>query len=285
MSFPHLPVEILQLIMTYLSIPDLLSASLVSSYWRNTSARPQLWQDGTLEVTSLVQSCASVRFKQRYVYLKDVKERIRHVGGILSSHIDDAHFAGISSFFPNLRRMELIDCKISPETFMQVLWKLRHTVDTLVLQSSPISDQVVEFIGTHLKLKTLKLSKCNVSPNTLVACLEKSRHLEHLGLSAVYTLDDSSLYTLVPAIASLPDLKTLDLSKNSSAITYHTLRTLVSDLTGGPVQITVKDCEQLTQKDVQTIESLGKVTLVSNAALFDYSLQSVRDYLDFVLAH
>jgi len=126
----------------------------------------------------------------------------------------------------------------------------------------------------------------NFSSQALAKVIESVR-IEKLSIKKLYNFTEMDLAIIFDALVSKSSsLSYFDLSYNHHLITLTSLERICHSFKINDLQLDVSNCDQLVRRDV---EKLGKkypaMRIIHNTVLYDYSVESIKSYLDLILAH
>jgi hypothetical protein len=290
------PPEILIHILENLPLYEVYDMSQINAYWYHIAHCTSIWQKGILVLGAfkkdLVWLPNSHPSKLRPLRILDRSfihqwhsqlNNVRHVVTTWSN-FQDFHLETMTRLFPKLISLDLSkNSDLSAEGLM-LLTRFHHLKDLSISHLSQLTDGVLHALSL-CPIISLNISKCTqLSAFAIEGFIDSRRDtLESLNLNGLYQLDDSDFESIAKRLTHVPHLKTLNLSHNPTAITLDVLE-FFSQWNGEEIlEIDVHGCERLTGREIKRLmDANSKLKIVHDIQLFDYSLESIKNYLDMI---
>lgn len=279
-----LPFEILCLIFKNTEIPELLIFSKVCMDWNQAALSFQLWEHSTLDITP------NSNFKLNFSLMNRRKDLFQKVKSFRTTdRIYPPQFKLVFEFLPYLTRIQFNQCGLSSELLISIIQNYSKTLkDVDFSRNREVTDAVLRAMSNCHQLQAVCLSSCMNFSSSALSNLIINRRLSHIVLQKLYNLSENDLTLILDALLQNAfGIRFLDVSFNHHLITISALEKLCSLFKmKHEVLLNVSNCEQLVRKDVEKLQKrfpLAKI--IHNTVLYDYSVESIKHYLDFVLAN
>jgi len=300
----EVPYEILTKIFSRLELYELVIISKVCSSWRAVSTCSHLWKGVALSISSLNESTMvfgdptfkplhkNKRMKLSVAFLNHYKcafsnIKILNTNGALMEH----HLVTVLNYLPNLNELILPDTDITSEILKRMILKYQRTLQIIDVSGNRfVNDDVVSALTRNCRnIKQINISSCmNVTSGSIVKLIQ-SRQLTHIGLQKMYNMTDLDLISIFDSFELNANyLQSIDLSFNNHLITQNVLERLCASLkhVTHPIHINVSSCEQLVRKDIELLQKRKPSAKIEHdTVLYDYSVSSIKSYLDYILAN
>lgn len=280
----EIPFEILCLIFENLRLQELLCVSKVSVAWNQAALSNQLWSNSALEITPAMNS-----MKINYNLLSHHRSSFKQIKTFrIQSRMYLPQLRLVLEFIPHLTRIQLTQCGLSSETLILIFRTYSKTLKNIdVSTNREVNDNVLNAMTNCSFLQAVCLSSCMNFSAQALSNLIKNRKLSHIVLQKLYSLTENDLAMILDALFQNSDgIRFLDVSYNHHLITLNALEKLCSLFTiHHRVLLNCSNCEQLVRKDVEKLQKRYPfASIMHNTVLYDYSVESIKHYLDFVLS-
>ena len=295
-KFSTLPNELLIQILTDFTLYELIQLSKVSSQFRFLCFSAQLWKNKQLELCCTSHDIQLLNLKQIMRYTLNIKflqyykcafsniKSLRTQGQLIESKL-----TSVLQFLPRLNDIQIPQSNLSSHFLITIINSYKLNLSLInVSGNRHVIDNVILAIASCPLIKVVDIGSCMNAPSSAVIHLIKTRKLKRLGLQKLYNMNDLDLRGLCGAlIDNCHALEIIDLAFNHHLITQNTLELLCNALkkTKATVVVNVSNCEQLVRKNVERLQKSKRSTLIiHNTVLYDYSVESIKSYLDYILS-